>query len=711
MRPQRYGSRRRAVQQQPGLLDDWELLDYLGLVAPMMPTALLGDPFSPTEAMAGEDSDIKRYQQNYFDITQGNPARYKDLPIFNPADYPGKTIAPIKADLTTGGKTYTGIDSSKIDNPVPMMGGPEYVVEPGRESLLFPEEAIANSKSNTTSMWASSPKKALLGGQSKLPPTKGGADFVTVHALSQDAHKSNQSLMDSTLRTVGAYVRDGRISPNDIVELNKLIRVQVPDFPGLEDPSSYEKTGQMTFDQRAKILNILAKPGAEKYNVPPISKILNETRSAEFHGTRKNQPMLVLKPHRDAQGNLIPLRLGRDTEALHNSYGKGFAGEVVGRFAAPVAPDALYPDFYREKRAAGKLDKNIDWELADRSQPVQTINQEVISRTRATPYQYIRSPRQAELAIEAGLGRFRDSKAKVDDGGVSPADFSRQLRSSPASAALTQYSEKDLNKKIKSGEMELFQLGKDSKIGFGLQYGQSYLNDYGFDSPVLSSDDVRIVSVFNNEPGASGVGGPGTMLKALSKGGNVLDAYAVPTPENPSGFLPKVYEKFGFSEVGRIPFSREFFIEDMEKAGKNGKQAYNDLVEFWLSTGWNPTMGEPDIVIMKYTGDPDVRSNPVREFFEQGRLGVRSGRTRINTAAVASVGGRVGGFTGDTVTGSNIRPDDPRIMEGRNPPASRGRFPALLDEIINLSNQDVYNLGLDKYDVKALRNKLTSLLF
>ena len=60
--------------------------------------------------------------------------------------------------------------------------------------------------------------------------------------------------------------------------------------------------------------------------------------------------------------------------------------------------------------------------------------------------------------------------------------------------------------------------------------------------------------------------------------------------------------------------------------------------------------------------DPDVRSNPVREFFEQGRLGIRSGRKQINPTAVESVGGRIGELAGDTVTGSNNRPDDTRGM-------------------------------------------------
>lgn len=122
-------------------------------------------------------------------------------------------------------------------------------------------------------------------------------------------------------------------------------------------------------------------------------------------------------------------------------------------------------------------------------------------------------------------------------------------------------------------------------------------------------------------------------------------------------------------------------------------------------------MGEPDIVIMKYTGDPDVRSNPVREFFEQGQLNSFRAVEQFHPSAAEGFIVESGRTDSRIRSRTNNRPDDPRSLEGRNPPASRGRFPALLDEIINLSNQDVYNLGLDKYDVKALRNKLTSLLF
>ena len=63
MKPRRYGARGTIpVQQQAGLLDDVTLLDYMGMVSPMLPAALLGDPFSPTEAMANEEQELKKFR-------------------------------------------------------------------------------------------------------------------------------------------------------------------------------------------------------------------------------------------------------------------------------------------------------------------------------------------------------------------------------------------------------------------------------------------------------------------------------------------------------------------------------------------------------------------------------------------------------------------------------------------------------------------------
>ena len=264
-----------------------------------------------------------------------------------------------------------------------------------------------------------------------------------------------------------------------------------------------------------------------------------------------------------------------------------------------------------------------------------------------------------------------------------------------------QYDMKDLNKMIRSGKMSLYALGEDGKIGFGLKRETNYNSEYGLKNPLFSNDDVAIVSVYNNEKGARGVAGPGTMLEALRQGGNVLDAFSVPTAKNPNGFLPDTYERFGFEVVERIPFNKDFYT----------KQEVDDLVDYWKSTGWDESQGMPEIVVMKYTGDPDVRQNPVRTFFEQGRIGSAGRIANIDRSASSSLAGRARRATESIPTRADNRLDDPRPVGRSDTPASRGRFPALLDEIINLSDPDIFNLDLDKSKVKTLKNKLTSLLF
>ena len=445
----RYGSRGStlAIQKQPGLLDDWELLDYLGMFAPMMPTALLGDPFSPTEAMAGEESDLNRYRQNVFDLAQGKPIRFKDLPIFNPSEHVGKTIAPIEADLTAGSRFFTGVGSSKIDAPEPLLGGPEYVVQEGRvaqtvdpqkraqiaeaqtRDLPFPTfmQELGQPRKPAEAIWAAR-KNDLVGGQGKQ------ADYITVHAMNPESHQSNQSVMNATLKQLAAYVRDNRLTAEQVKDLDDLIQKKVPEFPGLQDPDVFEITDQLSFDKRAEILKTLQSAKATDAG-SPAAKIVRETLSNEFAGAQRHQPMLVMKPYRDADGNLIPLEMGKDIPGEHPSYTKAFAGEVVGRFAAPVKSEALYPEFYGSRRAAGMPENDINYVFGSRDYPLQTITPEIASSIRSQPFEFIDSPRQAQLATDAGLGNWRIMSGKQTKGAT---DFNRELMLSPASSTLSQ---------------------------------------------------------------------------------------------------------------------------------------------------------------------------------------------------------------------------------------------------------------------------------
>ena len=66
---------------------------------------------------------------------------------------------------------------------------------------------------------------------------------------------------------------------------------------------------------------------------------------------------------------------------------------------------------------------------------------------------------------------------------------------------------------------------------------------------------------------------------------------------------------------------------------------------------------------MKIVGQPrDVRSNPVRRFFDEGRISSGVGQDSSYSAAMERAGGRFVSSSGETVARPNNRRNDPGAM-------------------------------------------------
>ncbi len=745
MRPRRYGSRGSTIQTN----DDYgkrfrNFIDAITMFSPLQPAAksLLYEEDYPVAPFATpRDRLANLLEEPEFDQSlteagmagQGLPTaaigsvkfnklrpymqtrRMEDIPIFDPAEHAGKKIASIEADLTAGSRMYKGVDSSTIPEAEPMFGGPEFVIQRNTTTPfanLDPETqrrvAEARTKDGLLSEYPQPDVQAIWASRTDdlVKGEKKDADMVAVLGMMQDSHASNQSMMNATLKTLIQYSKDKRISKKDIKGLNKIIQQTVPEFPGIESPNAFAITDQMSFAQRKAVMDALRKPDAEALG-SPAEKIIRENLSDEFAGTSRQQPLLALNVYRDAAGNPIIMDMGQEGLMSHPSYDRAFAGEVVGRFAAPTATESLFPTAFIKGTAEGKTERGIR-----RGVQVGGAMQELTPNMniRTKPYQTIQNPRQAQLATDAGLSRFHVMDKGTRRGST---DFIRELRLSPASSTLTQYDKKTMSDLLGSEKIKLFALGEPppgteteltTKIGFGLKTGDNYADELrkgqyrqGFDSNIFSNDDIAIVSVFNNEPGARGIAGPATMLEAIKQGGNVLDAFAVKTRANPSGLLPQIYRRFGFEVVAEQPFNKKYF----------STQQIEDMVAYWRRLGWKPSDGMPSRVIMKYTGDPNARANPVREFFEQGRI--RSGARNIvsnESTSRNSVGRDLRRIVGRKDVRASDQRNDQGSMGRNNPPASRGRYPALLDEISSLTAPDAVNLGLQMDDIANLRSLL-----
>ena len=170
----------------------------------------------------------------------------------------------------------------------------------------------------------------------------------------------------------------------------------------------------------------------------------------------------------------------------------------------------------------------------------------------------------------------------------SPEKFASALKSSPYASTLTQYDPSEVRDMMKSGKFSGFKLsGKDAY--FAIKHGVDYGQEYGFHHPALTGNEKALVGVVNNDKNARGVG-DSLMREALKRGVTALDAYAVPSDRHPRGFLPEFYGKYGFKELGRIPFDPKYVTPEQ----------FSDMKSAWKGNGWDENRHPmPDVVVMK----------------------------------------------------------------------------------------------------------------
>ena len=595
----------------------------------------------------------------------------------------GKKIFPIVADLTGAGRAFEGIDASKLDEPEILQGGPE-----------FPN--LAGSRKAEV-VWAVQGKGM---GTKKLQKD---ADYGLVVAMNPDSHRSNATFVNSIVGNTLAYVRDGRIPAENLAKLNDFVRSgtdqkelqKLKKWPGFESPEANDFVKSLNFESRKRLADVVGSSRGQALGAPNIDKILRETGDAGLMGLNSRDAIMLVEIDKNA--NLV--KLGTDGSTKHNSYDFGIKGRPIARMPL-VSARNMFPDFFAKAEAEGKQNIRRAFDLA---LPVEELNAEKIQNIRKLAVETIQSPRQAQLAADVVTGNWRSSKQAKNKGGISPADFVQNLKSSEASSTLTMLETSEVQSKIRGGNFDIYQLG-DGQVYFGLEKGYNYDSVYNLsgnetfvkapDGPELTGDEVALVSVINNEIGAKGVG-KATVLKAIEEGATALDAFAVPTAQYKDGFLPDFYASFGFEEVGRIDFDPSFYSQ----------QQIADLENYWRSTGWDDSQGMPKIVVMKWTGNDELRANATKRFVTEGRYDAGAGVTGLFAGAESFV--RTGDGPGITAASGQSRAGD----AGRNiGGASSGartltpdRLAAVARELLKLPDAAVENLGVDPSRLDPVR--------
>jgi len=609
------------------------------------------------------------------------------LPTIDFKDLLGKRVFGIKADLTDAGVSYTGIDGSQLEFPIEMMGGPNFVALP------------ENVKSNV--VWA------VRGGATltKIMKVVNDSDYIIVHAMNSNSHLTNATISQAYIQTVEAYLKDNRISRENLLALDKIVRSpanknSLPDFVGFESPDIIEYIDGLSFDQRGALAKMLEKKEAQIHGLPNIERFRRETIDPEYAGYRQGDAMLVIEIDKENP----TVKLGEEGTKMHPSYPLGLRGKVVGKLSKGINYELIYRDYFENKVPTLGNKEAGAWYTFDRVMPVQEITPEIAASVSEGGYKAIKSARQAEASLALANGNWLVSGKTKADGGVSVQEFVDALASNEGAAALTMYTPEQVKTGIKDKSFSVYQLGKQGgdkglQVFFGLKRGAPWYKDM---IEGVSDNEVEVVSVTNNETGAQGVGIPAIITKAIQEGATILDAFAVKSKRFPDGFLPEMYAQFGFETIGSIPFDESFYDANQMA----------DLKKFWADGGWKESDGYPNVVVMKWKGNDDERSTAIERYARSGATGVsgrgvedvraaaaesrkqRNGSRAEKGRAKGADSGQVGGDQG----ASNAAPVVRRAYDS-------------IQELATLSDGDIRNLGLDPVEVAKLKQSLGGIQF
>lgn len=393
---------------------------------------------------------------------------------------------------------------------------------------------------------------------------------------------------------------------------------------------------------------------------------------------------------------------------INNKVAAGELSEWAGKLAAeniltkykkegtPQEFDAT-PNDMTQAEFEASISPRRSFEL---TKPILKITQDVIEKTNQLRRTNIESPMQAQRAIDWALDRWRESGKTKENNGVAPQHFLDMVAESDDSASMRPITLKDIKAGVKDKSLRLYSLGEEETAGIWLALKSGAPDKVlGLDIPGLDPTEVVVTHIVNNELGASGIGRPAAVLKALQEGATMIDCMTVKTPKHPSGFLTQLYEAFGFDVVHEVPF----------KEGSLSKLELADL-EHQMRLAhpeWDPARdGYPSRVILKWSGTDAERRGVTERYLADGVAAVLSGRTRPDVqAAETELAVPDSAAAGQDRAAADAGGTGGNQDAGLNSPVA-SRLGQVASDVANLPDLGIKNLGLSREDVAAVREKI-----
>jgi hypothetical protein len=595
------------------------------------------------------------------------------IPMITLKDLIGMRLIPTIADRTKAGALFTGIDGSKLQMAVPLLGGPNF---PLRESNMDAGVVWANRGKSVASL-----KKGKM---------DQGAEYMMVVLGSPDMHKSNSTVANAMIGQIRSYLSDRRITKGNAEKLTNLIRntkeadaniaEALRNFPDLSDSEkAISYLDSISFEARKRVATVLSSVQASDMGAPNFQKILDATVEPEYAGNRWGDGVLVVKLNRENPF----ITLGENGTQPHPDYPLGMTGEVVGKLKTPVNYELLWQDWLSKANAdalargtpAEKINTRRAFELG---KPMVEITPDLVKRIGDLNSGDL-TPRQAKLVTSAMNDRWATSDTFGKGGmrSASPTEFWHEMQRSQASAIMPRLDAKEITDQVRAKTRTIYQLddaakdGPASRIYFSLR---------------KEANRVVLDSWLNNEVGAKGYGGA-TIAKAVAEGATHAEVLAVPTVGHPMGRTIEMLEALGFK------------VEKAKKADLGGKANRADALDYFKRNGWKEGEPEPQLVTLKWSGNDGQRAGFSERYLAGNFDGIRREGAVDHVAAATDAAQSSDRSANRKGGGSepNARANEGDQGQSGSPVGSDLR--QLAADIGRLSDNELLNLGLTRNEL------------
>jgi len=301
----------------------------------------------------------KKLEKPYQDITfKTEPV--KDLPKrqqLSLENLQGQYIIPAVGDRTAAGKLLTEIEGVKLNKPVELEGGPDFMLthgsKPGPDSTIW-----ASGQSIVSALRNRAVQAAQQGGNANLMYVPMGYDSLNFSTMPVDAALE--------------MIRSSKITKKSKRKFDDAVRSLRPEFAGIDSPevvNQLRNTGAL----RHAFLNRMQLEDFQNAGFPHLSSI----RKAIMEPALADVPLY----HGGYSVGQIDtaLPINKKPTAPHRTYDTQLHGRVLGGMDTPVPYTMLWRDFLNARRAR-EMPMSGDRMAFERAKPLQLVDQQLVDQ-------------------------------------------------------------------------------------------------------------------------------------------------------------------------------------------------------------------------------------------------------------------------------------------------------------------------------------------